>query len=64
MLGFGQGNAPSASNIGGGATAGNAAGNATSTAGLVEFMGTANKDFVSYVLISFSLALCVGLLAV
>ena len=64
LLGFGQGNAPTASNIGGGATTGNAAGNATSTAGLVAFMGTANKNFNLYALISFSLALCVGLLAV
>ena len=68
LLGFGQGNAPSASNIGGGATAsnaaGNAAGNATSTAGLVAFMGTANKNLDSCVLISFGLALCVGILAV
>ena len=63
MLGFGQRGATSASNIGGAATASNAAGNATSTAGLVAFMGTANKSLDLPVLISFTLALCVGFLA-
>ncbi len=63
MLGFGQRGATSASNIGGGATASNAAGNGTSTAGLVAFTGTANKSLDLPVLISFSLALCVGFLA-
>ena len=63
-LGFGQGGATFASNIGGAATASNAAGNTTSPAGLVAFMGTANKIFDSYVLISLGLALCVGISAV
>ena len=64
MLGVGQRGATSASSMGGGSTASNVAGNATSTAGLVAFKGTANKNFDSWVLISFMLALCEGFLAV
>ena len=64
MLGFGQRDATSASNVEGGATASDSASNATSTAGLVAFTGTANKSLDLPVLISISLALCVGFLAV
>ena len=63
MLGFGLGGATSASNIGGGATASIAAGNGTSTAGLVAFTGTANKSLDIPVLVFFCLALCVCFLA-
>ena len=63
MLGLGQRGATSASNIGGGATASDNAGNGTSTAGLVPFTGTANKSLDLPVLVIFCLALCVGFLA-
>ena len=60
MLGMGQGGVTSASSGGGGASHSNV----MSTADLVAFRGAANKNVGSYVLVSFSLVLCVGVLAV
>ena len=60
MLGMGQGGATSASSIGGGASDSNT----TSTADFVAFRGAAIKSVGSCVLVSFSLALSVGFLAV
>ncbi len=64
MFGIGQIGTTSSSSMGGGTTASNVTGNATSTAGLVAFMGTATRNSESLFLMFFSLALCVGYMAV